>query len=83
MTYSLAELDYDSAALEPYYSAEMLELHHSKPELESAARARRMGARVRPAVPQPAADYVDAIWNVVNWSDIATRFERAREVTLT
>lgn len=30
MTYSLPELDYDYAALEPYYSAQMLELHHSK-----------------------------------------------------
>jgi Fe-Mn family superoxide dismutase len=24
------------------------------------------------------ADYVEAIWNVVNWKDVATRFERAR-----
>jgi superoxide dismutase, Fe-Mn family len=30
VTYSLPELDYDYAALEPYYSAQMLELHHSK-----------------------------------------------------
>jgi Fe-Mn family superoxide dismutase len=30
MTYTLPELDYDYAALEPYYSAQMLELHHSK-----------------------------------------------------
>jgi Fe-Mn family superoxide dismutase len=30
MTYSLPELDYDYGALEPYYSAQMLELHHSK-----------------------------------------------------
>jgi Fe-Mn family superoxide dismutase len=30
VTYSLPELDYDYAALEPYYSAQTLELHHSK-----------------------------------------------------
>jgi Fe-Mn family superoxide dismutase len=30
MAYSLPELDYDYGALEPYYAAEMLELHHSK-----------------------------------------------------
>ncbi|HEY7105676.1 MAG TPA: superoxide dismutase [Acidimicrobiia bacterium] len=30
MTYSLPELDYDYSALEPYYSAAMLELHHDK-----------------------------------------------------
>ena len=30
MPYSLPELDYDYSALEPYYSAQMLELHHSK-----------------------------------------------------
>src|SRR5262249_9431687 len=28
--YVLPELDYDYGALEPYYSARMLELHHSK-----------------------------------------------------
>ena len=28
------------------------------------------------------ADYVDAIWNVVNWGDVAKRFERARKVSL-
>jgi Fe-Mn family superoxide dismutase len=30
MTYSLPDLDYDYGALEPYYSAAMLELHHDK-----------------------------------------------------
>jgi superoxide dismutase, Fe-Mn family len=30
MKYELPDLDYDYAALEPYYSAEMLELHHDK-----------------------------------------------------
>jgi Fe-Mn family superoxide dismutase len=30
MTYTLPDLDYDYAALEPYYSAQMLELHHDK-----------------------------------------------------
>jgi Fe-Mn family superoxide dismutase len=30
VTYTLPELDYDYGALEPYYSAQMLELHHSK-----------------------------------------------------
>jgi Fe-Mn family superoxide dismutase len=30
MPYTLPELDYDYGALEPYYSAEMLELHHDK-----------------------------------------------------
>jgi Fe-Mn family superoxide dismutase len=28
------------------------------------------------------ADYVDAIWNVVNWADISRRFEHARAVDL-
>jgi Fe-Mn family superoxide dismutase len=28
------------------------------------------------------ADYVDAIWNVVDWRDVATRFDRARDVVL-
>jgi len=28
------------------------------------------------------ADYVDAIWNVVNWADISRRFEHARVVDL-
>jgi superoxide dismutase, Fe-Mn family len=30
MTYTLPDLDYDYSALEPYYSGEMLELHHDK-----------------------------------------------------
>ncbi|HXY90982.1 MAG TPA: superoxide dismutase [Acidimicrobiia bacterium] len=30
MTYTLPDLDYDYSALEPYYSAEMLRLHHDK-----------------------------------------------------
>jgi superoxide dismutase, Fe-Mn family len=30
MPYTLPDLDYDVAALEPFYSAEMLELHHDK-----------------------------------------------------
>ncbi len=30
MTYTLPDLDYDFAALEPHYSAAMLELHHDK-----------------------------------------------------
>ncbi len=29
------------------------------------------------------ADYVKAIWNVVNWDDVASRFDRARTLTLT
>ena len=28
------------------------------------------------------AEYVDAIWNVVNWSDVSSRFESARRVVL-
>jgi Fe-Mn family superoxide dismutase len=28
------------------------------------------------------ADYVDAIWEIVNWSDVAERFERVRRFTL-
>jgi Fe-Mn family superoxide dismutase len=28
------------------------------------------------------AEYVDAIWNVVNWDDVAARFERARTLRL-
>ncbi len=28
------------------------------------------------------ADYVEAIWNVVNWSDVADRFDRARAANL-
>jgi Fe-Mn family superoxide dismutase len=28
------------------------------------------------------ADYVDAIWNVVDWRDVAARFDRARDVVL-
>ena len=28
------------------------------------------------------ADYVDAFWNIVNWPDVAERFERARRFTL-
>jgi superoxide dismutase, Fe-Mn family len=28
------------------------------------------------------ADYVDAIWNIVNWTDVAQRFDRARNFTL-
>jgi Fe-Mn family superoxide dismutase len=30
MTYTLPDLDYDFGALEPFYSAQMLELHHDK-----------------------------------------------------
>ena len=26
------------------------------------------------------ADYVNAIWNVVNWSDVSARFERVRSL---
>ena len=28
------------------------------------------------------ADYVEAIWNVVNWSDVGARFERVRGLKL-
>jgi Fe-Mn family superoxide dismutase len=28
------------------------------------------------------ADYVDAIWNIVDWADVGARFERVREVAL-
>ena len=28
------------------------------------------------------ADYVDAIWNIVDWADVAQRFERVRSFTL-
>ena len=28
------------------------------------------------------ADYVEAIWNVINWPDVAARFERARKLDL-
>ena len=28
------------------------------------------------------ADFVDALWNIVNWDDVAARFEKARTVTL-
>ena len=28
------------------------------------------------------ADYVKAIWNIVNWSDVAARFERVRDLVL-
>jgi Fe-Mn family superoxide dismutase len=28
------------------------------------------------------ADYVDAIWNLVDWRDVAARFDRARDVVL-
>ena len=28
------------------------------------------------------ADYVDAIWNVVDWRDVAARFDRARDVVV-
>jgi Fe-Mn family superoxide dismutase len=28
------------------------------------------------------ADFVDALWNIVNWQDVAARFERARNVTV-
>ena len=31
-TYTLPELPYDLAALEPHYSAEVLEIHHGKPQ---------------------------------------------------
>jgi Fe-Mn family superoxide dismutase len=27
------------------------------------------------------ADYVDALWNIVNWADVTRRFEAARTVT--
>ena len=27
------------------------------------------------------ADYVTAWWNVVNWADVATRFERSRQAS--
>jgi Fe-Mn family superoxide dismutase len=28
------------------------------------------------------ADYVEAIWNIVDWSDVAARFQRVRGFTL-
>ena len=197
MPYTLPDLDYDYAALEPHYSAEMLELHHDKhheayvegvnatlEQLDGGARERRLqtdrrareDARVQPVraraahallaepgpdggdqpdgragrgdrralrlvrrVPEPAErgddhvqgsgwgalaweplgqrlfieqiydhqgnigqgcgpllvldawehayylqyqnerpDYVEAIWNIVDWADVGRRFERAR-----
>ena len=53
MTYTLPELDYDYSALEPHISAQIMELHHSKPHqayvtgantaLEKLAEARESG----------------------------------------
>jgi Fe-Mn family superoxide dismutase len=28
------------------------------------------------------ADYVEAIWNIVNWTDVASRFDRAQNLVL-
>ena len=28
------------------------------------------------------ADFVTALWNIVNWQDVAARFEKARAVTI-
>lgn len=158
--YTLPDLPYDYAALEPHYSAEVLELHHDKhhrayvkgandtlAKLE-AARAKddfdaivglqksmafksqlaaatttvqgsgwgglaweptgqrliveqiydhqgNVGNGSEPLLVIDAwehayylqyknvrADYVDAVWEIVNWADVAERFARVRQFTL-
>ena len=58
MPYTLPDLDYDYAALEPYYSAEMLELHHDK---HHAAYVSGVNDRARPARRRARSDDFEAI----------------------
>ena len=119
--YTLPELPYDYAALEPHISGRIMELHHDKHHaayvagansaLEALAAAREEGnlgainlweknlafnqqANV-PVGTVPLfmvdmwehafyldylnvkADYVKAIWNIANWSDVAKRLDNA------
>jgi superoxide dismutase len=87
--YTLPDLSYDYGALEPYYSGEMLELHHDKHHAAyvTGANATLVAQGAEPLLVIDAwehayylqyrndrAQYVDTIWNVINWPDVAGRF---------
>jgi superoxide dismutase len=138
--YILPDLAYDDSALEPHYSARVLELHHDKHHkayvdgvnttlgklagaraaddlsgivgLEKALTWEPLGERLfieqiydhQGNVGQGGApllvidawehayylqyenrrpDYIDAIWNVIDWTDVSVQFEHARGLALT
>jgi len=90
--YTLPDMPYDYGALEPAMSGEILELHHSKHHaayvkgsndaLDQLAEARDRGdygtlvGLEKTLALNP--DYVDRLWNLVNWTDVTSRFDAAR-----
>ena len=58
---SLPKLPYDYAALEPWYSAEVLELHHGKHHARSS-RAPMTRSDVQPAIRLIRAERLKAPW---------------------
>jgi len=75
----LPDLPYDPGALEPHISARIMELHHGKHHaVYAAARHRPVGARLYLQYENRKADFVEAIWNVVDWQDVTSCYEAAR-----
>nr|WP_241227339.1 Fe-Mn family superoxide dismutase [Actinotignum sanguinis] len=60
-SYTLPDLPYDYAALEPHISGKIMELHFYLDYLNVKA------------------DYVKAIWNIVNWEEVGARLAIAQE----
>ena len=48
----------------------------------AAAGLRRLGARLLPPVQERKADFFAALWNVVNWPDVAARLEAAKALKI-
>ena len=74
--YTLPDLPYDYAALEPHYSARLLELHHDKhhaPMLRARIRLLRSSPRLaRSAISRPSTSY-RRIWPFIFPGTYCTR----------
>lgn len=92
--YTLPDLSYDPADLEPHLSARVIELHHDKhhaayvaganatlEQLDQARAQQRWGDLV--GLERSLAFYLGGhVLHSINWTDVAARLERARQTVL-
>lgn len=86
--HALPDLPSDHAALEPYISGEVMELHHDRhhhADVTGVNTAVDQLAEARETTPacgtRTTGPVVKGWWNVVSWANAQVRFERARSHT--